>query len=384
MNSTEAVRALSDTADHFDSGPDGTVSPVGAHPQRKLHSDVLSRAEFIERLNLEKRRADRSRAPLSLVVIKFARDGSLDGDDLQEIAVDLSRHKRETDAMGYLDEGVVAFLLPYSKSDAAEVFSKLILSRIDTPAATVDFATYMDARFEGLLQESRASGELARAFANTSNRGKAALAIKRGMDLIGAFMLVIVCAPLMIIVAVAVKLSSSGPVFFRQTRVGRGGVPFEFYKFRSMRVGADDRVHREYVTKLISGQHEEINEGDAQSPIYKLRSDSRITPVGRIIRRTSIDELPQLFNVIKGDMSLVGPRPPIPYEAEQYQPWHMRRLQVVRPGITGLWQVEGRSKTSFDDMVRLDLRYIRTWSLWLDMKILLKTVVVVVRLDGAD
>jgi lipopolysaccharide/colanic/teichoic acid biosynthesis glycosyltransferase len=106
--------------------------------------------------------------------------------------------------------------------------------------------------------------------------------------------------------------------------------------------------------------------------------------VGRIIRRASIDELPQLFNVLKGEMSLVGPRPPIPYEIENYQPWHMRRLQEVRPGITGLWQVDGRSKTSFDDMVRLDLRYIRNWSLWLDFKILFKTVVVVIRCDGAD
>ena len=120
------------------------------------------------------------------------------------------------------------------------------------------------------------------------------------------------------------------------------------------------------------------------NPIYKLQSDSRITAVGRIIRRTSIDELPQLFNVLKGEMSLVGPRPPIPYEIENYQSWHMRRLQEVRPGITGLWQVEGRSKTTFDDMVRLDLRYIRNWSLWLDIKILFKTVVVVIRCDGAD
>jgi lipopolysaccharide/colanic/teichoic acid biosynthesis glycosyltransferase len=151
-----------------------------------------------------------------------------------------------------------------------------------------------------------------------------------------------------------------------------------------MRTGADDRVHREYVAKLIDGRHDEINEGDAHRPIYKLQSDSRITTVGRIIRKTSIDELPQLFNVLKGDMSLVGPRPPIAYETERYQSWHMRRLQEVRPGITGLWQVEGRSKTSFDGMVRLDLLYIRSWSLWLDIKILFKTLLVVVLRDGAD
>jgi len=151
-----------------------------------------------------------------------------------------------------------------------------------------------------------------------------------------------------------------------------------------MRCDNDDAVHREYVKNLIQGRHDQINEGDAEQPAYKMQSDTRITAVGRIIRRTSIDELPQLFNVLKGEMSLVGPRPPIPYEIEDYQSWHLRRLQEVRPGITGLWQVEGRSKTSFDDMVRLDLRYIRNWSLWLDIKILFKTVLVVIRCDGAD
>ena len=143
-------------------------------------------------------------------------------------------------------------------------------------------------------------------------------------------------------------------------------------------------MHREYVTKLIAGRHHEINEGDLGKPTYKLRSDSRITPVGRYLRKTSIDELPQLFNVLKGEMSLVGPRPPMSYETENYQSWHMRRLQEVRPGITGLWQVEGRSKTSFDEMVRLDLRYVRNWSLWLDVKILFKTIIVVLRCDGAE
>jgi len=126
-----------------------------------------------------------------------------------------------------------------------------------------------------------------------------------------------------------------------------------------------------------------VNQGSENRPLYKIQSDPRTTPVGRFIRKTSLDELPQLFNVLKGDMSLVGPRPPLPYEAEKYQSWHFRRVLQVRPGITGLWQVEGRSTTSFDDMVRLDLRYIRNWSLWLDLKILLKTIKVVLRRDGA-
>jgi lipopolysaccharide/colanic/teichoic acid biosynthesis glycosyltransferase len=204
------------------------------------------------------------------------------------------------------------------------------------------------------------------------------------MDIVGALALAIVLAPLMALIAVAVKLTSEGPAVFRQNRVGRNGVPFVFYKFRSMRVSGDDRVHREYVSKLIEGRHGEINQGDAQKPVYKLKSDARVTPIGRVLRKTSLDELPQLFNVLKGEMSLVGPRPPIPYEVEKYQSWHLRRLQEVRPGITGLWQVEGRSRTSFDEMVRLDLRYVRSWSLWLDIRLLIKTLAVVIRRDGAD
>src|SRR6202165_2451708 len=187
----------------------------------------------------------------------------------------------------------------------------------------------------------------------------------------------------MLIIAAAIRITSSGPVIFKQARLGKRGVPFVFYKFRSMSVNADDRIHRAYVASLISGDHEGINQGNTAKPLYKLKSDPRVTRVGRVIRKTSMDELPQLFNVLKGDMSLVGPRPPIPYEAEKYEAWHLRRILEIRPGITGLWQVEGRSKTSFDDMVRLDLRYIRDCSLMLDLKILIKTVKVVLRCDGA-
>jgi lipopolysaccharide/colanic/teichoic acid biosynthesis glycosyltransferase len=179
-------------------------------------------------------------------------------------------------------------------------------------------------------------------------------------------------------------LTSPGAALFKQQRLGRFGAPFEIYKFRSMSAKNDDKAHREYVAKLIQGNLAEINQGDAANPVYKMTRDPRITKVGHFIRKTSIDELPQLFNVLKGDMSLVGPRPPLRYEAEKYQVWHLRRILEVRPGITGLWQVIGRSTTSFDEMVRLDLRYIREWSFWMDVKILLGTVrVVIMRSGGA-
>ena len=151
-----------------------------------------------------------------------------------------------------------------------------------------------------------------------------------------------------------------------------------------MAAGGDDRIHRAYVADLIDGKPDpRESSGDTGQRLYKLQSDPRITPVGRFIRKTSIDELPQLFNVLKGDMSLVGPRPPIPYEAARYQAWHLRRLLSAKPGMTGLWQVEGRSKVSFDEMVRMDLRYIRDCSLDMDLRILAKTVKVVLRCEGA-
>lgn len=358
---------------------------VDIAPPRSRGGDVLSRDHFLTQFHREKRRADRSRAPLSLVVMRFAAHGGFDTDDHRDIMTDLSLSTRETDVIGCLGDGVVAFLLPYSEAEAAEAFSRMIVNRANTPAATVQFATYSDSRFDTLLVDSLTHNGIIQVSAPSSPRTKfSSLGVKRAIDIIGSTTLLILASPVMLVTAIAVKLTSPGPVIFRQMRIGRAGRPFPFYKFRSMRCDNDDTIHREYVKNLIQGRHDQINEGDAVKPVYKLRSDTRITAVGRIIRRTSIDELPQLFNVLKGEMSLVGPRPPIPYEIENYQSWHMRRLQEVRPGITGLWQVEGRSKTTFDDMVRLDLRYIRNWSLWLDIKILFKTILVVIRCDGAD
>jgi lipopolysaccharide/colanic/teichoic acid biosynthesis glycosyltransferase len=199
------------------------------------------------------------------------------------------------------------------------------------------------------------------------------LVIKRAMDIFGSTLLVILCAPLLLIIALAVKLTSRGPVLFRQDRVGQYGRRFTFLKFRSMRADNDPSVHKEYVTKLIAGEAKRMPSRDAGEGVYKLAQDSRVTRLGRFLRMTSLDELPQLLNVLRGDMSLVGPRPPIPYELAAYQTWHRRRLLEVKPGITGLWQVTGRSRVKFDDMVRLDLRYAMSWSPWLDVKILART-----------
>jgi exopolysaccharide biosynthesis polyprenyl glycosylphosphotransferase len=211
---------------------------------------------------------------------------------------------------------------------------------------------------------------------------KASRLIKRSIDIVGSLVALILLSPLLIVTAAVIKLTSRGPILFKQTRLGRYGVRFTFLKFRSMYFQNDPKIHQDYVRQLISGKGDSrLPDGDGS--IYKIKYDPRVTPIGRFIRKTSLDELPQFFNVLRGEMSLVGPRPPIPYEVEAYEIWHRRRFLETKPGITGLWQVEGRSRIRFDEMVRLDLKYAKIWSPWLDIKILLRTPWAVLRGDGA-
>lgn len=202
--------------------------------------------------------------------------------------------------------------------------------------------------------------------------------LKRASDLTIAFIALVITAPFWLLVALIIKLDSRGPVLFRQERVGMDGRIFLCYKFRTMHDGADESVHRESYLKNIEGAPD-ANAGDDDEPVFgKVRNDRRVTRVGRFLRRSSVDELPQFLNVLIGDMSVVGPRPPIPYEVEEYDRKHRGRLDM-KPGITGLWQVSGRNRLSFEEMVRIDLYYIKNWSLWLDLKIILLTIPAVFR-----
>ncbi|HEX3280855.1 MAG TPA: sugar transferase [Pyrinomonadaceae bacterium] len=203
---------------------------------------------------------------------------------------------------------------------------------------------------------------------------------KRISDLIIASLALALLSPFWLLISLFIKLDSKGPVYYAQERVGMDGRIFLVYKFRTMHVNADSEIHREYQRKFIAG-YAEANVGDADAPAYKLRDDPRITRVGRVLRRFSLDEVPQLLNVLRGDMSIVGPRPPIPYEVEAYELRHRRRLDM-KPGLTGLWQVSGRNRLPFEEMVKLDLFYIENWSLLFDLKIILRTVMVMVRGDG--
>jgi exopolysaccharide biosynthesis polyprenyl glycosylphosphotransferase len=203
-------------------------------------------------------------------------------------------------------------------------------------------------------------------------------ALKRIFDVAAVTIGLALISPVMLLVALAIKLDSHGPVFFRQQRVGEHGRTFTMLKFRSMRVDADPAAHKAHVERLIK---ENVDAGQAGGSL-KMADDPRITRVGQLIRKTSVDELPQLLNVLRGEMSLVGPRPPVPYEVDLYQDWHKRRFEAI-PGISGLWQVEGRNRVSFDEMVRLDIEYIENQSLWTDIKILLKTPLAVITGRGA-
>jgi exopolysaccharide biosynthesis polyprenyl glycosylphosphotransferase len=211
----------------------------------------------------------------------------------------------------------------------------------------------------------------------------AARFLKRAMDIAGSLCALAFFAPLLLLIAALIKLTSRGPVLFRQERLGYGGKPFRFLKFRSMYLQAAGAVHEEFIKDFIAGKTGAGQPPNNGTNVYKLTHDPRVTPIGRFLRKTSLDELPQFINVLKGEMSLVGPRPPIRYEVAHYDIWHRDRLLAAPPGITGLWQVEGRSKVTFNDMVRLDLKYATSWSLWLDIKILLRTPRAVLTGSGA-
>jgi exopolysaccharide biosynthesis polyprenyl glycosylphosphotransferase len=209
------------------------------------------------------------------------------------------------------------------------------------------------------------------------------LFIKRAFDLTIAGVVLTIFAPLFLFIALLIKIFSPGPVLFKQVRAGQHGREFTMCKFRTMRLETDDSIHREYATNFIQGRKLDFaDEKREKEQVFKMTTDPRITPVGHVLRRTSLDELPQILNVLRGEMSIVGPRPPIFYELNHYKEWHKKRLRA-KPGLTGLWQVSGRSSVPFDEMVLLDLYYIDHWSLKTDLEILFRTIPVVLFGEGA-
>jgi exopolysaccharide biosynthesis polyprenyl glycosylphosphotransferase len=277
------------------------------------------------------------------------------------------------------DYGIHEILLPLAILEARSVFD--IIARCSRTGLPIRLVSDM---FQVLMPDEpkeRVDGVPQIGLGEPALKG-IGLVGKRAVDLTVSLLVVTIFAPLFLLIAALVKALSPGPVLFRQIRAGCDGRPFAFYKFRTMRHNIDDTLHREYATSFIGGKEMRLRDEKGDKKIYKMPDDPRITSIGRVLRKTSLDELPQVFNVLKGDMSLVGPRPPIAYELTIYKEWHKRRLRA-KPGITGLWQVSGRSSVPFHDMVLLDLYYINRWSLLLDFEIMFKTIPVIVFGKGA-
>jgi len=361
----------------------------------KTERDVLNESEFRRMLALERKRSERSKAPFLLMLAECidSQEQSAEEATLGKIATTLIQDSRETDIVGWYQQGLTLGVLFTGLKGERGAVTGTVSGRVKSTLEqhlALDQWKQVRLTFHFFPDDWDLTGSMSPSDSALyidvkvdAKRNRALLAIKRLFDIVFSAIVLIVLAPFLLWIALTIKLSSKGPVFFRQKRIGQFGKPFVFLKFRSMFENSDVLVHKNFVTGLI-GQTTPFGPlRDERGDIYKIRDDHRITRVGRIIRRTSIDELPQLFNVLKGDMSLVGPRPAIPYEVEVYQTWHRRRVLAAKPGITGIWQVAGRSRVKFDEMVRMDLRYAMAWSPWLDLKILLLTPFAVIRGSGA-
>lgn len=338
---------------------------------------------FHEMLTFERKRSERSGEPFLVMMLDFAGIRNLvkRHQTVKEAVKILSGLIRETDIMGWYRSGVdLCVIFTEMNSLETESLRKKILQDINASftrellqAISVHFFRFPGDDGDG--NKTKSGFTFYSDLPKIDKARKKALGLKRIMDIFGSLMAILIFSPFFIIIPICIKLTSRGPVLFAQERVGQYGKIFRFLKFRSMYVNNDQNVHKEYVHNLISGKESGASKrgnGSGQK-IYKIMNDKRVTPIGKLLRKTSMDELPQFFNVLRGDMSLAGPRPPIPYELDKYFIWHRRRVQEIKPGITGLWQVVGRSSTTFDEMVRLDLQYARNWSLWLDILILLRT-----------
>jgi len=358
--------------------------------------DVLNEETFKKMLAIERKRTERSKEPFLQMLLEAGKhhNSQKSGRALDSMVSVLLQSTRETDVIGWYKDGttVGAIFTGLVVNDKNSILS-LILSRVSTTLRdelTFDQFNQVSISFHFFPDDwdhensGRPSNPtLYPDLLSPAKDRRSQLGIKRMMDIAGSSLALLLCSPALVAIALAIKATSKGPVFFKQQRVGQFGQKFTFLKFRSMRVNNDHSVHREFVTKLISSDAEGQQPAGRENNVYKMTNDKRITALGRVLRRTSLDELPQFINVLKGEMSLVGPRPAIPYELAVYKTWHRRRVLEVKPGITGLWQVTGRSRVKFDDMVRLDLRYATCWSPWLDFKILLRTPLAVIKGAGA-
>ena len=355
--------------------------------------EVLEEQIFHRMISLERKRTERSNKPFLLMLVDPGCD-QRDARILKNLVSALTGTTRETDVLGwYKTDSVFGVIFTeIGLEERCTIVSTMLLRVSETLRSqftaeqfnqvSISFHLFPEDR-EGATPRPTANPALYPDLVKRDESRKFLAVTKRVMDIAGSLLALILLSPVFLLVALLIKLNSRGPVFYRQNRVGQYGVPFPLLKFRSMYINNDATQHKEYMRKVIAGQAERKLSAVNGKAVYKLVDDPRIiSPVGAFLRRTSLDELPQFLNVLAGQMSLVGPRPPIAYEVEAYDLWHRRRLLEAKPGLTGLWQVNGRNRVKFDDMVRLDLAYAQAWSPWLDVQILLRTPRAVV--EGAN
>lgn len=332
---------------------------------------------FDDMLQRERKRTERSQQPFALIMVEIKNLTKVKAKkSIRRLSVILDECFREIDIQGwYKQHSVIGIICPEVAKKSVQALQKKVESALEE-AFPVDFRDELDVSYicfpeAATIEKVEANTQLSvyPEFKPNNVKKISADVLKRAMDLTLATVGLTLLFPVFILVSLLIKVTSPGPVFFRQKRVGFGGRQFTFLKFRSMHVNNDESEHKAFIKQFINANTEPT---DDTKP-FKIVKDKRVTPIGRFLRKTSLDELPQLINVLLGDMSLVGPRPPIPYEVDEYRIWHRRRVMEVKPGITGFWQVYGRSQTSFENMVRMDIFYIKYRNLFLDIMLLLKT-----------
>lgn len=367
----------------------GSITGLGAVEDL----DLASESEFRRAIRREKGRTERSQSPFILMLVDAGTVLAERPKLLGVLSAAIRRSARDTDYVGWYATGSVLGVIFTEVNRTAVVQQAETLLERTRQALIHNLSTGLIERIDlsiHICPEEQAEpgpGPVRMASPiddeEESSCTSCALVFKRGMDIAGSLFALLLFSPVLLAVAIAVKVSSKGPVLFFQQRVGLRGRTFTFIKFRSMKTDNDPAIHQAYVEQFINKGSAGTADTDGAKALYKIPNDPRVTKVGSFLRRTSLDEFPQFYNVLKGEMSLVGPRPPIPYEVNRYDAWHKRRYLSVKPGLTGLWQVHGRSRTTFDEMVRLDLLYARTWTIWGDIKILLQTPFAVINGDGA-
>ena len=371
--------------------------PTRSVSLKLYNKSLISEESFKTMVEVERKRSDRSGKPflvmlLDLTSIINGKDRYSSGRNsilkfFNKVVKTITVETRDIDIKGWYETGKSIGILfteitPEGKDKILEKINRGLYKVFHEDASRINISCH----WYPIDHSELGNGKVQIFYPDPSQlslRKKISRISKRTIDILGSLLGLLIFSPVFLIASIAIKITSAGPVFFRQERVGKGGKSFKIYKFRTMTVKSDESEHREYMKQFIHGQAEAVKDETNGHKVFKLANDARVTPIGKFLRKSSLDEVPQFINVLLGDMSLVGPRPPIPYEVKEYSLWHRRRVLESKPGITGYWQIEGRSMTSFDGMVRMDINYINNRSTLFDLKVIIKTPLALLTSKGA-